>query len=220
MNWSIRYASERPDISFSQAVQIAKDRAANAVPFTGNQNEPIVGFTGETGSIYRRLPRTVPTGELWTPGGEWPQWDRVKSQEQQIMHEVQLGAGEVQTRYKKPKDISLWLHPQINEDASNLVLSPIGLHILTVDESYAKDYDPNDNNSMFAKTVAGPLLTHGIHWSHMPINGWHTHEFNIIDNAFANHSHSGHPPVTMHHGTLPEGADELFKKYEGTDFIW
>ena len=220
MNWNLRYASERPDISFSQAWQIAEDRAANAVPFTGNQNEPIVGFTGETGSIYRRLPRTVPTGELWTPGGEWPQWDRVKSQEQQIMHEAQLGAGEVQTRYKKPKDISLWLHPQVNEDASNLALSPIGLHILTKNAYHENDYDRNDFYSGLKKTLEGPLLKHSEHWSHMPINGWYTHEFKIIGRRGGIHTHPGHPPVTIHYGSLPEGADELFKKYEGTDLIW
>ena len=218
MNWSIRYASERPGISFSQAIQITKDRAANAVPFTGNQNEPIVGFTGETGSIYRRLPRTVPTGELWTPGGEWPQWDRVKSQEQQVMHEAQLG--EASSRYKKPQDISLWVHPDVNRDAANLVLSPIGLHILTNDAYHENDYDPNDKNSLFEKTINGPLLIHGEHWNHMPINGWSTHEFKNIGGKVAFHTHPGHAPVTIHHGTLPQGADDLFRKYEGTDLIW
>ena len=207
MNWNTRYAtSKRPNLNGSDAYKIIIDRAKGSPLRTGDTSQPIVGFTGESGSIYRRLPRTVTLGNLWTPNDEWPQWDRVKSQEQQIMHEVSLGIEGVQPRYMKPQDLTLWVHPDALKYYPTLVHAEDGLHGI--------------NN----RTGYHDLLMHGDAWSHMPVHGWKTHEFKIYHSENGTpvgiQNHKGHAPVTIHHGRLPQGSNDLFNKYQGNDLIW
>jgi hypothetical protein len=220
-------------MKYQEAIGIARKRASEAPPTTGDTSQPIVGFTGETGSIYRMLPRTVSTGSLWTPGGDWPQWDRVKSQEQQIMHEERLG--KPQPRYMKPRPLTLWTNPTVKKmNPQGFSLNKKGLKVLSLDDMINKvrndkdiDYNKIIEDDFVEMLIAtnrhGTLAKHNELWSHMPRVGWDTHEFDILRDgtgSIAYSTHRGHPPVTIHHGSLPEGSDDLFKKYQGTDLLW
>ena len=224
--------------------EFSKEPTFSGPPTTGNTDDRIFGFSGVAGSVYRRRKNTknpfAGTEHADDFDKKISMWDRIKHP---LIQEYHATRGATQPLYMAPQDLTLFVHPRFKNDAVFRRYSDIPTHdgskleLPGIFAQFSKEENgkigvavllnhqmPEDGSTPYilehdppSRAIADwPRLVHGKDYSFKPQPGWKVVELTQLKQDSSSYigTHLGHDVLTVHHGSLPEGASEEFDRLE------